>query len=446
MPIHVWIGEECEHTQEAEAISAFIAQMKDAFDADERDYHILVNFEINGSPVDAGVIKPDSLILIELKQAGGRVEGGENGPWYVTGDTGRVELRGGSHGNPYRQIKSYRFALIELLNARAKNFLANRAEMPAFHKTITGVVVFSPQMDPATNIAVSPKHVWFKTCGLPQLTEKMAHITSPGFHLTSDEMNTLIGEILGLEKARLIGNTPRRPVGARPIPLPEVEQPVSFGATQLSGDTEMDRVQDFLQQYDFSPAETAPAEPPECVICAMGAQPCSKKYIRGYVRDMDTRVNPPVLMVDIKDKERDNEDATNISGKDVVSIALHVPATPTHKNNFDADLEFIRARLDRDRRVVVAFMHLKSGDGLVMTAESVMLLEPDWLINVTDMAQVVYCPRKLLMRRFDADSPGEPAILGNAIHQAFQDIWRADPKENISKTKGSSAESVGEMT
>jgi hypothetical protein len=63
-----------------------------------------------------------------------------------------------------------------------------------------------------------------------------------------------------------------------------------------------------------------------------------------------------------------------------------------------------------------------------MDESSIFLLEPDWLINVTDLTEVVYCSRKLLVSRYAADAPGDAAILGNAVHQAFRDIWRgADP-------------------
>ena len=50
------------------------------------DTHLLANFWVGGEQIDAAIILPNSLIIIELKSGTGIVIGGENGDWYIRTD------------------------------------------------------------------------------------------------------------------------------------------------------------------------------------------------------------------------------------------------------------------------------------------------------------------------------------------------------------------------
>ena len=54
-----------------------------------------------------------------------------------------------------------------------------------------------------------------------------------------------------------------------------------------------------------------------------------------------------------------------------------------------------------------------------------MIIEPDWLINVTDLTKVEFCQRQLLLDRFISEPGNAHMIRGNLVHQLFPDIWNS---------------------
>ncbi len=77
-----------------------------------------------------------------------------------------------------------------------------------------------------------------------------------------------------------------------------------------------------------------------------------------------------------------------------------------------------------ERELAVAAYHLKQGrDGeLLAGPDSLLVLEPDWLINVTDLRHVEYCPRQYLNHRFSPVVPNEYIVRGNIVHRTFEQM------------------------
>ena len=53
---------------------------------------------------------------------------------------------------------------------------------------------------------------------------------------------------------------------------------------------------------------------------------------------------------------------------------------------------------------------------------SYVVLEPNWLVNVTALTQFDFCERSLFNNRFSIQTQNEYMLMGNIIHEVFEDI------------------------
>jgi len=75
MTVELWQSQEFEHTHEARALQALLTNLQEQ---DRDDFRLVcANFFCAGEQIDLMVIKPRAVILVELKDASGRIEGGE---------------------------------------------------------------------------------------------------------------------------------------------------------------------------------------------------------------------------------------------------------------------------------------------------------------------------------------------------------------------------------
>lgn len=422
MAVKVWIGEEFEHTHEAKAIALFIENMKTSFDQDECVYHVLCNFFVDGYQVDVAVIKPDAIIVCELKDVGGPVFGGENGQWYVQDAQGKQELRGGRFPNPYLQARRLRAAVLDLFKRQRSEFLNKRSQFVPFNRCVTAVIAFSPVEPVKSNIKIGSGSRWFSHCGVDKLHEEIAQQRTPIICLSDEEMIRLIEKTLSLQEARLVGNTPMLPITASELTAQSVaESNVAEPLAELipasdvepeppieSVSTEPETQETVLvaEKVTVVPAPFAAAERVACISCAVGAHACDVSHIKGRLLKIE-----PVWNALLINAEHTGE--------------IRVLYDPAEDPAVQEMIPLMNARLQQKQPLTVAFWHLQRDEnGLRMNDQSLFILEPDWLINVSDLTETVYCSRKMLIGRYDANAPGEAAILGSAVHHAFPETWK----------------------
>ena len=65
--------------------------------------------------------------------------------------------------------------------------------------------------------------------------------------------------------------------------------------------------------------------------------------------------------------------------------------------------------------------------------DSYIVLEPNWLVNVTALTQFDFCERSLFNNRFSIQDQNEYMLLGNIVHEVFEDILTGitAPKKNF---------------
>jgi DNA replication ATP-dependent helicase Dna2 len=84
------------------------------------------------------------------------------------------------------------------------------------------------------------------------------------------------------------------------------------------------------------------------------------------------------------------------------------------------------------RRLSLVAYHLAAagGDTFVLGEESLLVLEPEWLINVSDLEKVEYCPRQYLIERFLPVSANVAMTRGNIVHAVFEQVVKTPGDED----------------
>lgn len=81
MKIELWQSQEFEHAHEAHALQTLLTNVREQ---DWDDFCLVcASFFCAGEQIDLMVIKPRAVVAVELKDASGRIEGGENGSWVL---------------------------------------------------------------------------------------------------------------------------------------------------------------------------------------------------------------------------------------------------------------------------------------------------------------------------------------------------------------------------
>jgi DNA replication ATP-dependent helicase Dna2 len=390
MAVEVWMGEEFEYGHETNALALFLENMVSVYGADDELYAVFANFMVNSSPIDLAVIKRDRIFLVELKEAGGPIAGGENGRWMITADGKPVaEIKGGSHGNPYRQSQDYRFALMDFLKNHQTEFLKKRAgDWPKWDRAIGTIVAISPILDPKSHIDIEKK-LWFKVAGLDELHLMIYRDRGKEINLSKQEIQKLAQDVLHLTPVPL-----NRFIKTKPNPI-QTEYPNISPIEETS----VSIVQPAAPDNFLAPANHTQT----CFVCNIVGSHCDVPFVKGKLQAWRIDGNQKILVLQKKDEE-------------IVEILAKV--------EWASVVERLISLLPNASDVVIALHHLKHSDGPLLPDEnSLMILEPDWLINVTDLTKVDYCQRQLLLERYIPSPTNESMIRGNIVHQLFPTIW-----------------------
>ncbi len=184
MAVQVWIGEKPEHPNERRAIIA----LANGLERLDGLYLILANFSVGGRNIDLVIIKQDGVFIIELKHCDGKVFGDVNGPWFVEGGNGERKRLNPGRKNPYNQVISYYYSLINFLNDHRAEFLSPQKATLTDFRTCRRVVVIAPTIQEGSQIETDWK-VEFK--GLDELPSYLVTERSSEVNLSDEEMQAI---------------------------------------------------------------------------------------------------------------------------------------------------------------------------------------------------------------------------------------------------------------
>src|SRR5215470_20236097 len=217
--VQVWIGEKPEHPNERRAIVA----LANGLERLEGLYLIMANFSVGGRTIDLVLLKQDAIFIIELKHCDGRVFGGVNGPWFVEGANGERKRLNPGRKNPYNQVISYYYSLINFLNDHRAEFLSTQKATSVDFRTCKRLIVIAPTVQEGSRVEIDWK-VEYK--GLDELPAYLVTERSSEIDLSEEEM-LAVPKILGCTRwneinSLLAGVLPTwdAPVSAPPLPPP----------------------------------------------------------------------------------------------------------------------------------------------------------------------------------------------------------------------------------
>jgi hypothetical protein len=187
--VQVWIGEKPEHPNERRAIVA----LANGLERLDGLYLILANFSVGGRTVDLVIVKQDAIFIIELKHCDGKVFGSVNGPWFVEGANGERKRLNPGRKNPYNQVISYYYSLINFLNDHRAEFLSPQKATLVDFRTCKRLIVIAPTVQEGSRVEIDWK-VEYK--GLDELPAYLVTERSSEIDLSDEEM-LAIPQMLG---------------------------------------------------------------------------------------------------------------------------------------------------------------------------------------------------------------------------------------------------------
>jgi hypothetical protein len=221
--VQVWIGEKPEHPNERRAIVA----LANGLERLDGLYLILANFSVGGRNIDLVLIKQDAIFIVELKHCDGKIFGDVNGPWFVESANGERKRLNPGRKNPYNQVISYYYSLINFLNEHRTTFLSPQKATAIDFRTCKRLVVISPTIQEGSQVETDWK---VELKGLDELPAYLVTERSSEIDLSPDEM-LAIPELLHCTRwsevnALLAGVLPRwDEAPAEPEPVPQLPAP-----------------------------------------------------------------------------------------------------------------------------------------------------------------------------------------------------------------------------
>ena len=187
MKFHKWSDSDSDFSHEYEQIKYLIDAVKAWSEKNNTITHLLTNFYIGGEEIDALVIIPNNLIVIELKQGSGIIEGQENGDWLCK-ENNKIQFQI-NHGrkNPLSQARDKRWAVINYLEQRKeKIFFSQKSGQMKFEHT-SSFIVFDGKI--SWDRKQLPQKYWpqFDVLSIDAFPDKINSIRSKVLSLTSKE-------------------------------------------------------------------------------------------------------------------------------------------------------------------------------------------------------------------------------------------------------------------
>jgi hypothetical protein len=186
MTVRAFLGERFAYTHENQAFDQLI-RLIDAYWGDREESVVLIgNVTCNAHEVDALLLKPDAIIVIDFKNFGGRVEFSENGPWLADGK----EVKGGSKTNPFKQVQANKFAVMDWLNNKC-SFLDDSNNLGH----IAGLILFQQNIEFERGQLPAKIASWFHVADYNAVLGLLSQLASPRINLNRSTQERIVAAL-----------------------------------------------------------------------------------------------------------------------------------------------------------------------------------------------------------------------------------------------------------
>ena len=170
----------------------FSALLEGAFNESDGEHVLIGNISCNGHQIDAVFICRGQITVIDFKDYAGELTFTENNPWRMKTPEGKVVfVRGGLHGNPYRQINAYRHSLRDVLESNEADILQGvHTDIDWSH--VSGVVLFQrPVIFEQTEIPGGMDR-YFHISDTNRIKALLSDLTTESLQLTDQEIRAIL--------------------------------------------------------------------------------------------------------------------------------------------------------------------------------------------------------------------------------------------------------------
>lgn len=185
MSFNAYLSTPFSHTSEAQSFDALVKRLTPECAATVEPHYLIGNVMFDGDELDAIYLKPGCISVIEMKNYGGRVHFSENGDWYA----GDVVVRGTRGGNPFRQVRGYKFTLLDYLKRREGRILKTPRNVVWHH--IQGMVLFGQQIHFDEHLPPNIKS-WFQICDHRTVARDLCSRHSAALRLEPSELAEIL--------------------------------------------------------------------------------------------------------------------------------------------------------------------------------------------------------------------------------------------------------------
>ena len=206
MPFHAYLPSGFVHSHENRMFEKMVEVLEAGFASSPQNVYLVGNVMFDDKEIDAVLLKPDALFVIDLKNYGGMIHFSENTEWFAD----EVEVKGGSHGNPYRQIRTNKFALLNFLQRNGHRILPPPETSQYWH--ICGLVLFGReiQFDEKMPQTISD---WFTLCDYRSLLTAIGPFRTRSRLLQRADLERMVG-CLGLTERHIYNKKATAPPAA----------------------------------------------------------------------------------------------------------------------------------------------------------------------------------------------------------------------------------------
>jgi len=187
MSLLAYRGTPFKHTHENIAFDGLYHQLAEIAGKCGEPVRLFGNFLVGGSEIDAAIMLPHAILVVDFKHYGGAVAFSENGQWTADG----VLVKGGNHRNPLLQLRDNKYALLNwlkrsgVLDRKRGHDLGRISAMVLFDRPI--------QFDSAS---LPPKVApWFHVVDTEHCVERVAAIRTDQINLTVSELDRVAAEL-----------------------------------------------------------------------------------------------------------------------------------------------------------------------------------------------------------------------------------------------------------
>lgn len=141
------------------------------------------NFFVAGKEFDALILKGNAIVVIDFKNFGGELTFSENGPWKCDD----VIVKGGNSRNPFLQIRSNKFALLDYIKSNHVELLSQ----PNLGH-IAGLVIFHQPIEFDRTQVPQQVASWFHICDLNKALRTIDSIASAEIDLSPKDIEAFV--------------------------------------------------------------------------------------------------------------------------------------------------------------------------------------------------------------------------------------------------------------